>query len=91
VQAYKKALAHTAMKSAASEWQDLLPASAFANLEYLHTRPWIQDSLKTSEVAANLDQNAKFQEHAGVQMPCILASVSHMWALRANRPFLPQD
>eukprot|EP00438_Fugacium_kawagutii_P013150 Skav233654 [mRNA] locus=scaffold2779:909491:910581:+ [translate_table: standard] len=89
---YKKHLALNAMKSASdTAFRDLLPASAFANLGYLLSRPWIQSWMNGSEVAANLDQNAKFQEHAGVHMPCILASVSHMYALKEDRPFIPQD
>ena len=35
--------------------------------------------LEHGDVAINLDQNPDFQAHLGANMPCILASISHMF------------
>ena len=75
---YKHYLANVAMKSTCRSFEELLPPSAYANLQYLYSLPWVQEALSRNEVAANLDQCPTFQEHAGIHMPVILASISHM-------------
>lgn len=75
---YRRYLANIAMKGPSTDFAELLPPSAFANLNYLYQLDWVRAILPHKEIAANLDQCPKFQEHAGTWMPVILASISHM-------------
>ncbi|CAK9055416.1 unnamed protein product [Durusdinium trenchii] len=80
VEKYQAFLANIAVKGSGTPFDELLPPTARANLEYLLQQKWVQDALQCGEeVAANLDQNPAHQLHAGKFMPTILASISHMW------------
>lgn len=92
VKEYQKHLAGIALRGNNTCFDELLPAAAQANLAKVKEMTWVQSAMANGkEVAANLDQDPAVMEHVGVLMPVILASISHMWATRANRPFLPQE
>ncbi|CAK9053122.1 unnamed protein product [Durusdinium trenchii] len=87
---YQKYLANIAMRGSSSPWVDILPPTAQANLSIVRAMPKVVEALKYHEVATNLDQCPDHQEHIGTTMPTILASISHMYAVKADRPFIPQ-
>ena len=76
---YRQYMAMIALKGRRAPFEDLIPPSAKMNLEMAREVEWIQKALETSEVACNIDQCPAHQLHAGRMMPCILASISHMW------------
>ena len=83
----KKAMAALRLKPIGSQFCELLTAQGQANLQYAFGLEEVQEWLQHGkEVCINLDQDPKVIPHLGVQMPVILASVSHMWGMRHERP-----
>eukprot|EP00434_Breviolum_minutum_P036140 symbB.v1.2.032011.t1/scaffold3771.1/size50609/2 len=91
VDLYRYHLASVAMRGSKTDFRELLPPTARMNLQLAESWTWVQEQIQQNEMAMNLDQNPSFQAHIGIYMPCILASISHMWALKADRPFIPED
>ena len=79
VDLYRYHLASVAMRGSKTDFRELLPPTARMNLQLAESWTWVQEQIQQNEMAMNLDQNPSFQAHIGIYMPCILASISHMW------------
>ena len=52
--------------------------------------PWVAQEIRNQcEVICNVDQNPLHVAHIGRVTPCVLASISNMFALVRNRPMTP--
>lgn len=81
----KKRMAHTAMQGQSEPFSHLLPAGATSNL--VKYKRLAQEFLQAGkEIGCNLDQNPDAMPHWGTSLPVILASVTNMYCLAANRP-----
>ena len=66
------------MRGTTSAWREILPPTAQTNLQLIEQLPQVAEARKYNEIATNLDQCPDHQEHVGVRIPTILASISHM-------------
>ena len=78
-------MAATAKKSPKESWAELLPIFSSCNLAHAKKIGLLRDALDGKhELGINLDQDVAHTPLVGKHLPCILASISHMWAVNGG-------